>query len=92
MRISPALIWKRGGVRKVTAFTEDVNVVSTMQDPPKQRGWKEEGRRVGFGSVYRGNEGYAGKGVKFVKTRETRHKRGGSKKMVEPFLPNWHSA
>lgn len=92
MRISPALIWRRGGVRKVTAFTEDVNVVSMMQDPPKQRGWKEEGRQVGFGSVYRGNEGYAGKGVKFVKTRETRHKRGGSKKMVEPFLPNWHSA
>lgn len=70
MRISPTLIWKREGVRKVTEFTEDANVVSMMQDPPKQRGWKEKGRRVAFGSVYRGDEGCNGKGVKFVKTKE----------------------
>lgn len=76
----------------MTAFTEDGNVVSMMQDPPKQHGWKEEGRRAGFGSVYRGNQGYTGKGVKFVKTKETRHKRGGSKKTMEPFLPNRDSA
>lgn len=30
------LIQKRGGVRKVTECAEDVNVVSVVQDPPKQ--------------------------------------------------------
>lgn len=44
MRISPTPIWKRDGVRKATEFTEDVNVVSVVQDPPKQSGWKEKGR------------------------------------------------
>ena len=83
---------EEGMCKKATEFIEDVNVVSVMQDPPKQCGWKEKGSQVAFASAYRGTEGYSRKGVKFVKTEETRHKRGGSMKMTEPFLPNQHSA
>lgn len=75
MRISPTPIWKRGDVRKATGFTEEVNVVSIMQDPPKQCGWKEKGGQVAFGSAYRGNEGYRGKRVKFVRTKERAQKK-----------------
>lgn len=47
--------------------------------PPKQCEWKEQGRRVAFGS-YRDDKGCTGKGVKFGKSEETRPKRGGSMK------------
>lgn len=44
MRISPMPIWKRDGVRKATEFTEDVHVVSVVQDPPKAERMEREGQ------------------------------------------------
>lgn len=37
-------IWKRDGVRKATEFTEDVHVVSVVQDPPKAERMEREGQ------------------------------------------------
>lgn len=39
-------IWKRDGVRKATEFTEDVNVVSVVQDPQSRADGKRRADKL----------------------------------------------